>query len=52
MIPMKIFLLLINSKIGKYVGWLKIAIEDIVSKYTESNDSYNRLKKIIKLNEY
>lgn len=38
MIPMKIFLNLINSKFEDYPGWMKIAIEDIVHKYTEQND--------------
>ena len=49
MIPLKIFLQLINSQFEDYPGWMKIALEDIVNKYTEQ--SYNRLKKVILLNE-
>jgi len=51
MIPMRIFLMLINSNFEDYPGWMKIALEDIVNKYTEQSDSYNRLKKVILLNE-
>ena len=51
MIPMKIFLKLINLKIENYTGWLKLAVEDIASKFTETSDNYNRLMKIIILND-